>query len=187
MHWISIILIGMVSNIDNIGIGVSFGTRSRRIPILSNLLIAILGMTAAYLSITMGKISSGYMSQQHTDLIGGMVIIALGIWSMRPKRMTKVKTKALPKPIDFSEPISWKESISLGFALSVNCIAMGFGAGVSGASPIMTAISVGVFSLITVAIGERIGHRIAMTWLGKYSKAIGGLILIAIGLYEVFV
>jgi putative Mn2+ efflux pump MntP len=28
MHWISIILIGLASNIDNLGIGVSYGTRS---------------------------------------------------------------------------------------------------------------------------------------------------------------
>jgi putative Mn2+ efflux pump MntP len=187
MHWISIILIGLASNIDNLGIGVSYGTRSIRISIQSNLFIAILGMTAAYLSITMGQLLSGYMSQQHADLIGGIVIMALGIWSIRPKSVTTGVTSPLPAPSNHCKVISWKESISLGLALSLNCIATGFGAGVSGVSPIMTAISVGVFSLITVAIGGRIGHKIARTWLGRYSNVIGGLMLIAIGLYEIFV
>jgi putative Mn2+ efflux pump MntP len=187
MHWISIIFFGLASNIDNLGIGVSFGTRSIRISILTNLFIAILGMAAAYLSITMGQLLSGYMSQQHTDLIGGIVIMALGIWSIRPKGVTTVVTSPLPAPSDPSNVISWKETISLGLALSLNCIATGFGAGVSGVSPIMTAISVGVFSLVTVAIGVRIGHQIARTWLGRYSNVIGGLMLIAIGLYEIFV
>jgi len=186
MHWISIIFIGLASNIDNLGIGVSFGTRSTRIPILSNLFIAILAMTAAYLSITMGQLISGYMSQQHADIIGGSVIVVLGIWSILPKRRTRAVKSSLRTTSDKDRSVTWQETISLGFALSLNCIATGFGAGVSGASPIMTAISVGVFSLITVAIGLRIGHEIARTWLGKYSTLIGGMILIAIGLYEIF-
>ncbi|OBZ09185.1 MULTISPECIES: manganese efflux pump [Bacillales] len=186
MHWISIIFIGLASNIDNIGIGVYFGARSTRIPMLSNLFIAILGMAAAYSSITMGHLISGYMSQQHANLIGGIIIMALGAMSIRPKGVTIVKTSPLPASSDYNKDISWKESISLGIALSLNCLATGFGAGVSGVSPFMTAISVGMFSLITVAIGVRIGHQIAKTWLGKYSNVIGGLILIAIGLYEIF-
>jgi len=186
MHWISIILIGLASNIDNLGIGVSFGTRSIRIPILSNLLIAILGMTAAYLSITMGNLISGYMSRQNADMIGGMILMALGAWSMRPKGA--VPAGAIPSSAsEESTVISWKESVSLGLALSLNGFAMGFGAGVSGVSPIMAAISVGLFSMVTVAIGERIGHQIARTWLGKYSNAVGGLLLIAIGFYEIFI
>jgi putative Mn2+ efflux pump MntP len=186
MHWISIIFIGLASNIDNLGIGVYVGARSIRIPMLSNLFIAILGMAAAFLSITMGHLISGYMSQQHANWIGGVIIMALGANSIRPKSAAIVKTSPLPATNDYDKDISWKESVSLGLALSLNCLATGFGAGVSGVSPFMTAISVGMFSLVTVAIGVRIGHQIARTWLGKYSSMIGGLILIAIGLYEIF-
>ncbi|MGG1636596.1 manganese efflux pump MntP family protein [Paenibacillus sp. NRS-1760] len=186
MHLISIILIGLASNIDNLGIGVSFGTRSTKIPIVSNLFIAILAMAAAYLAITMGHLISGFMSQKHADLIGGSVIILLGLWSILPKQRTRVATSPLRETSDSERSITWQETISLGFALSLNCIATGFVAGVSGASPIMTAISVGTFSLITVAIGLRIGHEIARTWLGKYSTLIGGMILIVIGLMEIF-
>lgn len=38
MHWLSIIIIGLASNLDNLGIGVSFGARSTRITPFSNLI-----------------------------------------------------------------------------------------------------------------------------------------------------
>ncbi|MFF2091180.1 manganese efflux pump MntP family protein [Paenibacillus sp. NPDC058174] len=186
MHWISVVMIGLASNIDNLGIGVSFGTRSTKIPILSNLLIAVVGMAAAYISITMGHLISGYMSPRHANFFGGIIIMALGVRSIRFKASAKVESSPLVLG-DYEKQISWRESISLGLALSLNCLATGFGAGVSGVSPVMTAISVGVFSLITVALGVRIGHQISKSWIGKYSSLIGGLMLIAIGLYEVFV
>lgn len=190
MHWLSIIIIGFASNIDNLGIGLSYGTRSTRIPIMSNLFIAILAMLAAYLSVTMGQFISGYLSKQHADLIGGIVIIGLGLWSMKTKPTDELPAKLTsPSLLEANQgrTISWKESISLGVALSLNCMATGFGAGVSGVPPTVTAISVGVFSLVTVAVGVRIGHQIARTWLGKYSSIIGGAMLIGIGLYEIFV
>ncbi|NIK76546.1 putative sporulation protein YtaF [Paenibacillus castaneae] len=201
MHWISIILIGMASNIDNLGIGVSYGARSLRIPILSNLFIAILAMVAAYASITMGGFISGYFPKEYANVIGGIIIIGLGIWSFKPRAESRraAKFRKACKKESFApfeklwagnlnpvHVISWKQSISLGFALSINGMAMGFGAGVTGTQPLMTTISIGVFSLITVAIGERIGYLIARTWLGKYSNIIGGLMLISIGLYEIF-
>lgn len=68
--------------------------------------------------------------------------------------------------------------------VSVNSMASGFGGGISGLSPIWTSVSVGAFSLLTVAFGVHAGQRIATSWLGKYSNLIGGLLLIAIGLYE---
>ncbi|UUZ87060.1 manganese efflux pump [Paenibacillus sp. P26] len=83
--------------------------------------------------------------------------------------------------------LSWRESISLGLALAMNCIASGFGAGISGVSPVWTSVSVGVFSLITIELGIRIGYRLADTWIGRYANAIGGILLIGIGLYEIFV
>ncbi|MEK5438222.1 MULTISPECIES: hypothetical protein [Paenibacillus] len=46
MHWLSIIIIGLASNLDNLGIGVSFGARSTRITPFSNLIIAVLSILA---------------------------------------------------------------------------------------------------------------------------------------------
>lgn len=83
--------------------------------------------------------------------------------------------------------LKWQESIWLGVALAINCIATGFGAGISGVNATFTAISVGAFSFITVAAGMKIGNRMSKTWLGKHSDLIGGLLLVGIGLYEILI
>lgn len=186
MHWVSIIFIGLASNIDNLGIGVAFGTRSTRIPILANLFIAILGMAATYSSITIGHLISGFMNPQYADVIGGLIIMAIGARSMI-QGINSAKRSSLPVPDGHMKEIALKESIPLGFALSINCFSTGIGAGVSGVPPILTAISVGIFSVLSIIIGMRIGHQVAKTWLAKYSTLISGLILIAIGLYEIIV
>lgn len=268
MHWLSIVFIGMASNIDNLGIGVSFGARSKRIPFLSNLFIAIIAMAATYASITMGHLLSNFLPKQSAELLGGLLIVGLGVWSMKPYAAIKfwIKKGAVGSSIgvgvsveagigagvedgtdlgerekkseegsierieqagkqleeqvenrvnevqgnnetttEFHAPIpslidvqpamqsrtdyviSWKETVPLGLALSLNCMATGFGAGVSGVHPLLMVLSVGIFSMVSVAFGVGIGQQIAKTWLGRYSSILGGLLLVAIGLYEIFI
>lgn len=121
----------------------------------------------------------------------------LGAWGLRSavvsRRSSASSSGAADKTLamaaktdrDSNQIISWGESLSLGFALSLNCIATGLGAGASGVSPALTAISVGLFSLLSVDAGIRFGNRMAKSWLGSYADLLGCILLIAIGCYEV--
>ncbi|WHY21711.1 manganese efflux pump [Paenibacillus sp. G2S3] len=202
MHWLSIIIIGLASNLDNLGIGVSFGARSTRITPFSNLIIAVLSMLATYISITSGEYVSEYFSEANGNAIGGCLILFMGIWSIRAVYKKPTSTETAQSAMDgiestplvtsnsdsgYRQVLEWQESIWLGVALAINCIATGFGAGISGVNAAFTAISVGVFSFITVAVGLKIGNRFSKTWFGKHSELIGGLLLAGIGLYEIFI
>ncbi|OCT13253.1 sporulation membrane protein YtaF [Paenibacillus pectinilyticus] len=199
MHWFSIVAIGVAANIDNLGIGLSFGSRATKVPFLSNLLIALLSLVAAYMAMSLGQYLSHVMASSHANLIGGVVILILGAWGLRSgiRRYRRNKAElqldeqfddmALRSDKDGNHVISWGESLSLGFALSINCMASGFGAGASGVSPVLAALSVGLFSLVTVDIGIRMGGQIAKSWLGQYAEILGCLLLILIGCYEVIV
>jgi putative sporulation protein YtaF len=199
MHWFSIIAIGIAANLDNLGIGLSFGARSTKVPLLSNLLIALLSLAATYLAMSAGIYLSHLISPSWGNLIGGLVVVFIGAWGLRSslkKRRKLVSDAELGEQMtrmaersdkDGNHIISWGESISLGFALSVNCMASGLAAGVSGVSPLFSALSVGIFSLLTVDIGVRLGSQIAKSWFGKYSELMGCLLLIVIGFYEIFV
>ncbi|MCY9669970.1 manganese efflux pump [Paenibacillus alginolyticus] len=199
MHWFSIIAIGIAANLDNLGIGLSFGARSTKVPLLSNLLIALLSLAATYLAMSAGIYLSHLISPSWGNLIGGFVVVFIGAWGLRSslkKRRKLVSDAELGEQMtrmaersdkDGNHIISWGESISLGFALSVNCMASGLAAGVSGVSPLFSALSVGIFSLLTVDIGVRLGSQIAKSWFGKYSELMGCLLLIVIGFYEIFV
>ncbi|WP_239617973.1 manganese efflux pump [Cohnella mopanensis] len=202
MHWFSIVIIGIAANIDNLGIGVTFGARSTRVPFLSNILIALFSMAATYLAMSAGLYLSRFISPFWGNLAGGFVIISLGIWGILTTLSPGKKAEREAESSDNNDApdyladktdknndriISWVESISLGFALAINCIASSIGAGASGVSPLFSAISVGLFSLLSIDMGIRLGSRVAKSWLGKYSNLLGCILLIIIGCYEIFV
>lgn len=157
----------------------AFGLRSNRIPVRYNLIISIISMAAAYVSIIIGKILSNYLTLSFSNLTGGILLIGLGLWvSLKPSECAG-DAKQLTS-------IRWKESVVLGFILALNCLSIGFSAGITGALPLPTAISVGFFSFISIAIGVRLGHSIGNTFFGKHAERIGGLLLILIGIFEIF-
>ncbi|EFM11421.1 protein of unknown function DUF204 [Paenibacillus curdlanolyticus YK9] len=183
-------MIGIAANLDNLGIGVTLGSRRIYVPLLSNLIIAILSMIATFLSMVLGEYISGLLPTSWGNMIGGMMIVILGIWgiiSYQRKRGAAAVKKNGNNGKDKVQRVSWLESISLGSALSINCMASSLGAGASGVSPYLTALSVGVFSFVMIDIGSRMGIRFARSWLGKYSELIGCVLLIAIGCYEMTV
>jgi len=80
MQWLTILLIGVAANIDNLGIGFSFGLKLKRIPFLQNLLIGIISMLLAYISMAAGSLFSNYFSQAIANIAGGSLILTLGLW-----------------------------------------------------------------------------------------------------------
>lgn len=191
MHWLSVLLIGIASNLDNLGISVTLGMRATHIPFSSNLIIAVLSMLATYLSLAMGSFVSGFVSPAVANFTGGLLIISLGAWTIWSSFQTPSDGSIFQDPStadrDRNHVISWKESITLGLALALNSLAGGFGAGISGVPALWTTLSVGLFSLLTVDLGARAGTKIAATWLGRHADFVSGLLLIAIGFYEIVI
>lgn len=193
MHWLTILFIGIASNLDNLGVGVSLGMRTMKIPQLSNFIIALISMAATYITLSLGKYVAHQIPYFYANLIGGLLITFIGIWTFwtSTKNNTHSMSDILQNPdrvdVDQNSFISWKESIPLGLALSLNALTNGFGAGISGISTTWTTISVGLFSFITVDLGIRAGYKISQTWIGKYANQISGLLLIVIGIYEIFI
>ena len=161
MQWLTILLIGIAANIDNLAISVSYGLKLKKIPFLYNFIISIISIEFAFFSITAGSFLSNYFSQSIANFTGGFLII--GPWRMvyqyhRPYSL-KINqpeqkiTRPVLSNLDKTKKITLKESIFLGFVLSLNCLTIGFGAGITGVSPLFTSISIGVFSLISISIG----------------------------------
>ena len=178
MQWISIILIGIAASIDNLVISVSHGIKSNQIPFTVNLIISIISAGCAFISITAGGFLSTYLSQSTANLVGGFLIICLGLWIIITSK------DKLPSP---AKDIGWKESIFLGIVLGINCLTIGFGAGITGITPLIASLSIGLFSILSISIGVLIGNKIGDTLFGKYSNNIAGLLLIIIGAYEMFI
>lgn len=194
------ISVGIIANLDNLGIGVSYGLQKIRIPFLSNLLIAAMSLLATALAMITGT----FLSQVFplANLIGALLLIALGIWIAFGKILHRNlspfiynRSKIIRFLIDMiNNPekadrntngvISLNEAIIVGISLSLNCIVTGLGAGLSGLSVIPVTISVFVFSLITLFVGYELGTQ-ANSWrLGHLSQIISGILLVAIGIRD---
>ena len=194
MQWLTILLIGIAANIDNLGISVSYGLKSIKVPFLYNVIISIISMICAFFSIAVGSFLSNYLSQSIANFAGGSLIIGLGVWFIitsplfTKNDVTRTEiTRPVLSNLDKTKTITLKESFFLGFVLSLNCLTIGFGAGITGVPSLFTSISIGVFSLISISIGVMLGNKIGNTIFGNYSNSIAGLLLIVIGIYEIFI
>ncbi len=194
MQWLTIIVIGVAANIDNLGICVSYGLKSIKIPFFHNLIVSIISLVCAFISITAGSYLSNYLSQSIANVAGGSLIIGLGVWFIATSPLFAKNdlirienTCSVYTSLDKTKTITMKESIFLGFVLALNCLTIGFGAGITGVSSLFTSISIGVFSMISISMGVMLGNKIGNTWFGKYSESIAGLLLILIGIYEIFI
>ncbi|VDG99064.1 putative sporulation protein YtaF [Lysinibacillus sphaericus] len=187
MQWIMILFLGIAANLDNLGIGLAYGIQKTKIPLRSNVTIALVSMIVTYFAMVTGDRLSTYISVWTADLIGGLLLSSIGIWMLlQPK---PVQPNPFENPtvadIDGDRIISIREALPLGFLLSANCLAAGFGMGVSGSSMLGTISSVGFFSFITIGASHRFGSLLARTWIGKYPAGIAGGLLIVIGLVEI--
>jgi putative sporulation protein YtaF len=212
LHLLSIFLIAVSSNLDNTGVGTAYGIRKINIPITSNLIIAVVTSTGTLLSILLGEAVYLFLSEQMTALLGGGIIILAGIWVIfqekflqrerAPKEEKELVAETglarfgfrqlvqlLNNPIladsNFDGEIDLRESIPLAFGLTINNIPNGVAAGMLGLSlPILLSVNFPI-SLITIWLGIYLGY-LGIRWVGKYAGLLAGLLLIFVGLYEIF-
>jgi putative sporulation protein YtaF len=214
LHLGTIFLLSLACSLDNIGVGIAYGVRKLSIPFGTNLLIA--GLTAAGTLLVMlgGHLVTRLIHPKVAILMGGVIIILAGAWVVlqetfwrQPAKppeelqliaLTGVPEVSLLKKIvmildnpfiadqDFSGHIDLKEGVILGLALLLNNLPIGVVAGLLGLSPVLIAISLIVLSILTIWIGISAGYFLGNHWLGRLSGPISGVILIIIGVYEIW-
>jgi putative Mn2+ efflux pump MntP len=182
------LLIGVVSNLDNLGVGVAFGIRATRIDAMANLVVAGITMAATAAAVTCGHVLSKILPSAVTGWLGPLMIVAIGIGTAlssartsRPPDPSRVPPGAWRHPLDVDDIISWREAIVLGIALSVNNLGTGVGAGVSGIPASPTIVSAGLLSLAALGGGSHFGSRFGRLVLGRHAPLIAGMLLLAVG------
>ncbi|TAL55832.1 sporulation membrane protein YtaF [Pandoraea sp.] len=206
-----ILLIAVSSNLDNIGVGTSYGVRKINIPIASNLLIAVVTATGTFLSIILGQTVCLFISRGTAGLLGGGIIVVAGLWVVFQERfMHGVREPSQAEPIlkarcsryglrhivqildnpivadwDFSGHIDLREALALAFALTINNIPNGVGAGTLGLNAYAMTAAVFVVSIITIWLGIYFG-KLGVRWMGRFTGVLGGVLLICVGFYEIF-
>ena len=217
MHFFSLIMLAISSNLDNLGVGISYGLRKIRLPFKANLIVAGITSSGTLLSMACGKWIAFYFPVQAANLLGSLTIAAAGLWiiildrkktadgewflenwaSATTLRKIRVLLRArtlavlLKDPhladLDRSGHISSPEAVLLGLALTVSNVSVGLGAGLSGLNLFLATFLVGIFSLLALWSGVSFGNRHTSRLFRDKAKFASGLLLIGIGLYEYFV
>jgi putative sporulation protein YtaF len=203
-------LIALSCNLDNVGVGISYGTRGIRLPLITNVYIALLTAAGTYLAMVAGQQAFQFFSPESGAILGGGILVAMGVWVLwqetarrrqpeaaaEPDLVPEVATESwwqhlltlLAEPVradyDRSGHIDLKEGTILGLALLLNNLPNGLAAAMIKLPALATTVAVGVLSLLTfwlgIAMGRYVGSRSQATWTWVAS----GVILIGIGLVE---
>jgi putative sporulation protein YtaF len=159
-----------------------------------------MGFLFALLGGLFGNWVSIWLSPFVCNIIGMIVLVTIGVWVLsQPYIEKKVKDRSsnrnvflqiLQNPeeadLDGSKSVGLLESILLGIALSINNLAGGFDTGITHLNIWITSLISGVFSYVCVGVCAYLGSRVSGERLGKQASFIAGIILILVGLHQVF-
>lgn len=169
----TLLLMGFALGMDAFSVGLGMGLYKLRLR-----QIFMIGITIGFFHVWMplvGMIAGKFLSEKFgtfASLIGGILLIILGvqmIWSSLRKSEEKVMT-----PVGFG---------LLVFALSVSLdsFSLGLTLGIYGAKTLLVLICFGVITTLQTWAGLLLGRKV-QGWLGSYSEALGGSILLAFGI-----
>lgn len=205
MHIFSSILLAFSSSIDSLIIGIAYGVKQIRIKLIINLVISIIVTLTTFLAMCLGHLICDYIPTSICNYIGSSLLIIVGLYILwdyyeKKHKHTEENLVEFINSLDYDEivelnktadingsgNIEISEAITLALSLSINNLALGIGASISGISIFLTTILTFVFSIITMSIGLKLGSRYLSKIFGEYSPLFSAIIIIAMGIFEFF-
>ncbi|MWC28544.1 sporulation membrane protein YtaF [Paenibacillus sp. MMS18-CY102] len=92
-HFASLLLLSCAVSLDGFGVGVTYGLRRIRIPIISILIIAACSGIIIWLSMAVGGWMTAYLSPVVARMIGASILIVIGIWALMQLRREKGRSQ----------------------------------------------------------------------------------------------
>lgn len=189
MNILSSFLFAISANTDNFVVGLSYGTKKVKIGLVSNLIISLISVAGTMLSMSFSKIIINFIPENISNFIGSAILILIGVFTIVKPLLDGNNSGGIfenPEKADKdnSSNIDAKESVALALALTINNVGLGIGAGVTGLSIVMTSILTLVFSLSMIMVGYYLGSNYLSKVFSKKATIISGLIIIALGIFE---
>lgn len=188
----SIATLAISLSLDALGVGLAYGLKQIRIPLISKLVICIFSIIYSGASLIAGSLLSNILPPYLSKLIGVSILSLMGIWmlvqafikredakpgseaSCNEHTLFKIAIKSLgitiqviknpiEGDIDKSGSIDMGESLLLGLALSVDAIGVGIGSALAGFHSAVIPPAVGIFQLLFLYAGTFLGSRFSLT------------------------
>lgn len=195
----SIVILAISLSLDALGVGLAYGMRKVKVPLVSKLIICFLSMAYSGTAIIAGKSLTTVLTPFAGKMIGVSILIFMGAGIILKNILTNEKDEVekekdteknklfnfvvkslgitiqvIRNPIvgdvDKSGTIDIKESFLLGLALSVDAIGVGIGSALTGFHSMTIPIAVGIFQLGFLCSGLYFGEK--FTLIEKVNKNI---------------
>ena len=198
MHLISSLLFAISANIDSFIVGMSYGIKKSNIDLLKSTVISLVTLTGTVIAILMGTQISQFLPASSTQAIGCALLIGLGLYYIIKSFFSYIREKIKKAEVKSNECgsgtqnnvpakaslLTMKEGLFLRLALSINNFGMGIGASITGLKLLPTAVMSLVVSVIFLYAGNLIGKTKVPHISDQSADFISGLILAALGIYE---
>lgn len=202
MSFLSILLFVIAASLDILVVSLAYGLKDIKINFSSTLVIASISALGTFISMILGKFLVDLIPVKLGDIIGGLVLLLLGFYSIysyfkEKKILTSHNSENNSSPTfilenpevadkDKSGNIDFKESLALSLALALNNFGLGIGASISGLNIAFTTISTFIISLIFISLGFYLSKTIRSKNISKNSNLIAGIIIIILSLFIIF-
>ena len=204
MNYMTALLLSVSANLDTLAVCISYGLKKVKLSFIGALLISLITSLGTFLSMYLGKIITNFISPKIVTIIGGILLIILGLKIVIDflKKYRKSNTKdllrhkkvsygeILDNPIkadaDNSGDIDIKECITLSIALTLNNLSVGMAASIAGISILLNTLFTFLLTWLNIGLGFYVGNKYASKLVGEYSDLISGVLIIILGIYQIF-
>ncbi|OAS88105.1 MULTISPECIES: manganese efflux pump MntP family protein [Metabacillus] len=174
---LTLLIMALALGMDAFSVGLGMGLirlRARQI-LYIGITIGIFHIWMPLAGMLIGRVLSDTFGTIAT-LLGGGLLILLGVQMVFAS--FKKDEKPLITPVGFG-------LIVFALSVSLDSFSVGLSLGIYGAKTFLTVVIFGIVSMVLTWIGLLVGKRV-QSWLGSYSEALGGSILLAFGIKLIF-
>lgn len=177
----SAVLLGIATNLDNLAIGLGIGLEGKKLPFLSNLVIAASSALASYFGCVLAVFCAGL--GPWIKYLGGGLLVLLGLWPLFHRKTPGEEEKPLAKGGD-GPRLGLGRTLILAVTLALNCIPASFGAGMAGAYPWQMAAAIGAGSFLAVGAGCWAGRYTHAHLSGDWLDKAAAVLMVLLGVFE---
>lgn len=187
----SAVLFAISANIDCLAVGLSYGIKAVHIDWKNNVLIACISFLGTFISMVAGTFIVNVISVKTANIFGSSVLIAIGlvmvIHYFQETRGNKKVKHLQDYDKDYSGTINGKEVLALSLGLTANNAGVGIGASITGTPILLSCLLTFIFSMLFIYISQYLGKTFLSKYLDHLASLISALLILILGMYELFI
>jgi manganese efflux pump family protein len=192
LAWILALSIALGADAFSLALAIGLVGIGKRMTLRLSLLVAVFHVFMPLGGLLLGQ-TLGMVLGQFARGIGALVLLWLGlrmlfhVWRPAPEYMPLSKARKTMNQAQLPAGVSLRGMgvYALAASVSLDALSVGFSLGTVDSQIGLTVLIMGVVAGVMMASGLLLG-RFVGTWLGERAEAIGGLVLVLIGLRMLF-